>query len=119
MQWEFLPVEALFTETVLCYGAVFYHYNKWRKSGEWKGVWLTLLDKHRAEFDMSSVELDGSHTAALRAGEECGYQGRKKCKTTNSLYLTDRQGLPIIMSASKSGEHNDVHDIENVISRML
>lgn len=118
-QWEHLPVEALFTETVLGHGAVFHHFNKWRKAGEWKEMWLTLLDKHRAEFDMSSVDLDGSHTTALRGGEECGYQGRKKRKTTNSLYLTDRQGLPIMMSTPKSGEHNDIHDIETVMTAMF
>lgn len=118
-QWEYLPVEALFSETVLGYGAVFYHFNKWRKAGEWKEMWLSLLDKHRREFDMSSVDIDGSHTAALRGGGECGYQGRKKRKTTNALYLTDRQGLPVIMSAPKSGEHNDTHDIENVIESMF
>lgn len=118
-QWEHLPVEALFSETVLGHGAVFHHFNKWRKAGEWKDMWLSLLDKHRAEFDMSSVDLDGSHTATLRGGEECGYQGRKKRKTTNALYLTDRQGLPIIMSAPKSGEHNDIHDIENVMESMF
>lgn len=68
---------------------------------------------------MSSVDLDGSHATALRGGEECGYQGRKKRKTTNAMYLTDRQGLPIVMSASKSGEHNDVQDIENIIKAMF
>lgn len=26
------------------------------------------------------------------------YQGRKKRKTTNALYLTDRQGLPLAIS---------------------
>ncbi len=118
-QWEFLPVEALFTHTVLSYGAVFYHYNKWRKAGEWKELWLTLLDKHRREFDMSSIDLDGSHTTTLRGGEECGYQGRKKRTTTNALYLTDRQGLPIMMSAPKSGEHNDIHDIESVMENIF
>lgn len=118
-QWEHLPVEALFSETLLGHGAVFHHFNKWRKAGEWKEMWLTLLDRHRCEFDMSSVDLDGSHTPALRGGEECGYQGWKKRKTTNSLYLTDRQGLPIMMSSSKSGEHNDIHDIENVIKAMF
>lgn len=118
-QWKFLPVEALFTEEVLGHGAVFHHYNKWRKAGEWKELWLTLLDKHRSEFDMSSVDLDGSHATALRGGEECGYQGRKKRKTTNALYLTDRQGLPIMMSSPKSGEHNDIHDIENVMTMMF
>lgn len=118
-QWKYLPVEALFTETVLGYGAVFHHYNKWKKAGEWKELWLKLLEKYRGEFDMSSVDLDGSHTTALRGGEACGYQGHKKRKTTNALYLTDRQGLPIVMSAPKSGEHNDIHDIENVIKSMF
>ena len=118
-QWAFLPVEALFSGKVLSYGAVYHHYNKWSKSGEWKSMWVRLLDKHRHELDMSSVDLDGSHTAALRGGEEVGYQGRKKRKTTNALYLTDRQGLPIAMSSPKSGEHHDVHDIEKVIGDMF
>ena len=78
-------------------------------------MWVKLLDKYRNELDMSSVDLDGSHTAALRGGEEVGYQGRKKRKTTNALYLTDRQGLPLAMSYPKSGEHHDVHDIEKSI----
>ena len=82
-------------------------------------MWVRLLDKHRNELDMSGVDLDGSHTAALRGGEEVGYQGRKKRKTTNALYLTDRQGLPIAMSSPKSGEHHDVHDIEKVIGDMF
>lgn len=68
---------------------------------------------------MSSVDLDGSHTTALRGGGEVGYQGRKKRKTTNALYLTDRQGVPLAMSSPKSGKHHDVHDIENVIERMF
>lgn len=78
-------------------------------------MWVKLLDKYRNELDMSSVDLDGSHTAALRGGEEVGYQGRKKRKTTNALYLTDRQGLPLAMSYPKSGEHHDVYDIEKSI----
>ena len=87
--------------------------------GEWKSMWVRLLDKYRNELDMSSVDLDGSHTTALRGGEEVGYQGRKKRKTTNALYLTDRQGLPIAMSSPKSGEHHDVHNIEEVIGDMF
>lgn len=68
---------------------------------------------------MSSVDLEGCHATALRGGDECGYQGRKKRKTSNAMYLTDRQGLPIVMPAPKSGEHNDVHDIENIIKAMF
>lgn len=82
-------------------------------------MWLGLLYKHRREFDMSSVDLDGSHTPALRGGEQVEYQGRKRRKTTNALYLTDRQGLLIVMSSPKSGEHHDVHDIEDVMEAML
>lgn len=118
-QWALLPVEALFSGEVLTAGAVYHHYRKWCKTGEWKSMWLGLLDKHRREFDMSSVDLDGSHTAALRGGEQVGYQGRKKRKTTNALYLTDRQGLPIVMSSPQSGEHHDVHDIEEVMKAMF
>lgn len=118
-QWALLPVEALFSGEVLTAGAVYHHYRKWCKTGEWKSMWLGLLDKHRREFDMSSVDLDGSHTAALRGGEHVGYQGRKKRKTTNALYLTDRQGLPIVMSSPQSGEHHDVHDIEEVMKAMF
>ena len=102
-QWEYLPVKELFSGKVLKYGAVFHHYNKWSKKGEWKSLWLQLLDKHRSELDMSSVDLDGSHTPAIRGGEEVGYQGRKKRKTTNALYLTDRKGLPLAMSVPKAG----------------
>jgi len=56
--------------------------------------------------------LDGSHTTALRGGEQVAYQGRKKRKTTNSLYFTDRQGLPLAMSKPIAGNHNDLFDIE-------
>ena len=36
----------------------------------------------------------------------------KKTKTTNPLYLTDRQGLPLTMSEPIAGNHNDLFNIE-------
>ena len=51
------------------------------------------LKRYKSFLDMSSVDLDGSHTTALRGGECCGYQGRKKRKTTNAIYVTDSQGI--------------------------
>ncbi len=118
-QWVFFPVESLFSGKVLIYDVFFQHYRKWYKAGEWKSIWIYLLDKHHMELDLSCVDLDGSHTTALRGGVEVGYQGRKKRKTTNALYLTDRQGIPLAMYSSKLGERNDVHDIENVVEGML
>jgi transposase len=54
-------------------------------------------------MDLSSVDLDGSHTTAIRGGEAIEYQGRKKRKATIALYLTDRQGLPLAMSEPVNG----------------
>jgi len=71
-----------------------------------------MLDRHRLELDLSSVDLDESHTPAIRGGEKVAYQGRKKRKTTNALYLSDRQGLPIAMSEPLAGNHNDLYNIE-------
>ena len=60
---------------------------------------------------MSSVQLDGTHTPTKRGGEAVGYQGRKKCKTSNMLILTDSNGIPIACSEPISGNHNDAHNL--------
>ena len=112
IQWEFLPVESLFQDEILHYKTVFGHYRKWCELHVWKSFWVELLKAHKKELDLSSIDLDGSHTPAIRGGAEVEYQGRKKRKTTNALYLTDRQGLPLAMSEPLSGNHNDLHDIE-------
>ena len=70
-----------------------------------------IIKKNKSFIDLSSADLDGSHTTALRGGEQVAYQGRKT-KTTNSLYFTDRQGLPLAMSKPITGNHNDLFDIE-------
>jgi len=112
VQWHQLPVKALFEQTPLTWNAVYYHYRKWCLSGSLKNGWLRFLKSHKKELDLSSVDIDGSHTPTIRGGAGVDYQGRKKRKTTNSLYLSDRQGLPIAMSEPIAGNHNDLHDIE-------
>src|SRR3712207_8642767 len=61
------PYTTLFRSKVLTYGAVFHHYNKWSKKGEWKSLWLHLLDKYRTKFDMSSVDRSEEHTSELQS----------------------------------------------------
>jgi transposase len=112
VHWEHLPVTYLFSENALSWQSVYHHYRKWCKADFWKDCWVALLDRHRAGLDLSSVDLDGSHTPAKRGGGCVAYQGRKKLKTTNALYLTDRQGLPLAMSEPVAGNHNDLYDIE-------
>jgi len=112
VQWDQLPVKALFEQKPLTWNAVYYHYRKWCVFDVLKNSWISFLKLHKKELDLSSVDLDGSHTPAIRGGDQVEYQGRKKRKTTNSLYLTDRQGIPLAMSEPISGNHNDLHQIE-------
>lgn len=112
VQWEQLPVKALFPNVLLSWQSVYYHYRKWCLSEVWQHCWVQLLKRHKGNLDLSSVDLDGSHTPAMRGGQSVDYQGRKKRKTTNALYLTDRQGIPLAMSEPVAGNHNDLYDIE-------
>ena len=118
-QWHMLPVSSFFTGRVLHYKTVYGHFRKWSRNGEWEKVWGIILHRYRFFLGMSSVELDGSHTTALRGGERCGYQVRKKRKTTNAIYVTDSQGIPLAMSTPVSGSHNDVYNISEVLSELF
>lgn len=63
---------------------------------------------------MSSVQLDGTDTPAKRGGEAVAYQGRKSCKTSNMLILSDVNGIPIACSEPIAGNHNDAYEfVEN------
>ena len=114
-----LPVSSFFTGRVLHYKTVYGHFRKWSRNGEWEKVWGIVLHRYRSFLDMSGVELDGIHTPALRGGECCGYQVRKKRKTTNAIYVTDSQGIPLAMSTPVSGSHNDVDNISEVLSELF
>ena len=110
-QWASLPVLHLFEGKSPSYKTVFHHYRKWCRSGEWERLFSMLVRKYRSHLDLSLSHIDGSHTPALRGGECVAYQGRKKRKTTNAIYLSDRQGLPLAMSEPQEGNHADLHDI--------
>ena len=112
VHWYLLPVDSLFEKKTLSWQSVYYHFRKWSISEAWKDCWIKFLKRHKSELDLSSVDLDGSHTPAIRGGLNVDYQARKKRKTTNALYLTDRQGLPLAMSEPVAGNHNDLYDIE-------
>jgi transposase len=85
-QWRELPTKQYFTHKVLHWNSVFYYYNKWSKADCWRKIWVNLLSKKRQYLDLSSVELDGSHTPTKNGGDAVGYQGRKACNPTNALF---------------------------------
>ena len=73
------------------------------------------FELNKRYLDMSSVQLDGSHTPVKRGGIAVAYQGRKKAKTTNMLFLTDQQGIPLACSQPVAGNHNDLFEIEDLV----
>jgi len=105
-QWRQIPLKQFF-RVKYSWNSVYAHYRKWCDNGSWQKLWQHLLKKYKSLLDMSSVQLDGTHTPAKRGGEAVAYQGRKKCKTSNMLILSDVNGIPIACSEPISGNHND------------
>lgn len=118
-QWRELPTGHFASPLLMRWQSVYYHFRKWSKDGSWKRMWTQILIIHRRILDLSSIQLDGSHTPAKRGGQAVGYQGRKKCKTTNALFLTDKQGIPLALSEPVSGNHNDLFEIEKSFTQIL
>ena len=118
-QWRMLPVEQFFTSKVkLSRSGVYHHYREWVRDGSFKTVWIELLKANHQLLDLSSMQLDGSHTLAKNGGEHIGYQRRKAARTTNALFLSDNQGLPLAVATSQSGNHHDLHDIEQLFEEL-
>ena len=118
-QWRELPIAAFCSRILINWNSVYYHFNKWSNNGSWKQLWIKLLSIEKSKLDMSSVQLDGSHTPAKRGGEAVAYQRRNKSKTTNALFLTDKQGIPLAMSDPIDGNHNDLFDIDFFFTKMI
>ncbi len=117
-QWRELPLKQ-FTDTVeMSWESVYYYFNKWSKDGSWRLVWISLLRSKRAFLDLSSVQLDGSHTTAKRGGQAVGYQGRKASKTSNALFLSDNTGLMLALSEPQEGQHHDLYKIKALFTEL-
>lgn len=110
-QWRELPMYEFFRGSAYSWQSIYYHFNKWAKDGSWQRLWIALLKKYRSCLDLSSMQLDGSHTIVKNGGACVGYQKRKKANTTNLLFLADNQGLMLACSEPISGEHNDLYQI--------
>jgi transposase len=119
IQWRELPMRQLFGRHLTSWNTVFYYFSKWSKDGSWYYLWTALLELNKSILDMSSTQLDGSHTPAKRGGQAVGYQGRKKCKTTNIIFLTDKKGIPLACSNPVSGNHNDLFECEEMMSEII
>ena len=119
VHWALLPVNSLITKGKLKYGAIYHHFRKWTLDGSWALVWQKLLEKYRYLLDLSIAFFDGTHTLAKRGGQKVSYQARKKAKTTNTLWLTDTQGLVVCFIPPLSGKNNDVFEVEKHLETLV
>lgn len=113
-----MPVKQFFSGTLLTWQGVYSHFSEWVKDGSWTKVWLNILASNRHFLDLSSVQLDGSHTPAKRGGEAVGYQGRKVSETTNTLFLADNSGQMLACATPQEGQYGThgppPHDLYNI-----
>ena len=117
-QWRELPMKQFF-RIKYSWQSVYHHYQKWCKDGSCQVIWQALLSKYKHVLDMSSIQLDGTHTPTKRGGEAVAYQGRKKSKTSNMIIITDNQGIPLCCSEPISGNHNDAFELVPGFNTML
>jgi transposase len=117
-QWRMLPLQQFFTTETLSWQGVYYHFREWVKDGSWTKVWIGILSAHKDKLDLSSVQLDGSHTLCRQGGEAVGYQGRKKANTTNVLFLADNQGQMLACASPQAGQHHDLFDIQTLFEEL-
>ena len=105
-QWRELPMKQFLDDTY-SWKSVFHHFNRWSRLGVWQSVWEHLLANNPRMLDLSSAQLDGTHTPSKRGGQAVGYQGRKSSKTSNMLYISDRNGVLLAASKPEKGNHHD------------
>src|ERR1043165_2688024 len=117
-QWRFLPVKEFFEPGAIKWGGVYHHHREWIKDGSWRRVWIELLKANHSHLDLSSMQLDGSQTPCKKQGENIGYQGRKACKTTNALFLSDKDGQPLAVATPQAGKHNDLYEIQQLFDEV-
>ena len=53
-----------------------------------------------------------------KQGEHIGYQGRKAARTTNALFLCDKEGQPLAMAIPQAGNHHDLYNIQELFNQM-
>ncbi len=117
-QWRELPMKQFF-RCKYSWKSVYYHFQKWSKLGSWDKVHQQILERHKHLLDLSSIQLDGTHTVCKRGGAAAAYQGRKRATTTNLLLITDNQGIPLACSHPIAGNHNDAHHLVTHFKEML
>ena len=91
-QWRFLPVKEFITNK--SYIGVYHHYRQWIADGSWRVAFVALLKEHPRVIDLSSAQLDASHTPAKRGechrNDDCRRVSRAKTVHNNDYRCCER-----------------------------
>lgn len=117
-QWHMIPTKAIFTDVVLIIKQFSGSFGSDARTVRGKKAG-SPLGRNCDKIDLSSADLDGSQTVARRGGEEVGGAPHKAAQTTNAIFVTDRQGIPVAISEPKSGKHHDMHEIEASLDQIF
>lgn len=56
---------------------------------------------------------------SLGAVDKVAYQSRKKSKTSNMLFITDKNGIILSFSEVEEGKHHDIFDIKKQFEKLI
>ena len=93
-QWRELSIRNFFEEAVPMQ-TIYNYFNKWSKDGSFLKVWQQLLQDNKDLLDLSTAKFDGTIHPVNVVTKSVAYQGRKSCKTSNSLIFCDNNVLPL------------------------
>lgn len=89
------------------------------KDGSWERVFGELVRNNRQFLDLSVAHFDGTHIRAHWGEEVVSYQGRKKARTSNTLWLIDNQGLAMAFTPLIASNHYDTFAIKKRIKGII
>jgi transposase len=64
-QWRELAMKQFF-KTSYSWNSVYFHFQKWCKNDSWQKLLQTQFAKFKSVLDLSTIQLDGTHTPLKR-----------------------------------------------------
>lgn len=96
----------------ISYSAVYLHFAHWSHDGSLKRVWQQSILTIQQDLNLSTLNLDGTHSLAKKGGQSVAYQRRKKGKTSNILPIMDANGYVVASTGILAGNHNDAYNLK-------
>lgn len=106
-----VPVTAFGSAADIQWSSVYRFFRQWVKDGSWKRAYQAIVKQMRHLLDLSLAHFDDTHSLVYRGGSQQAYQRRRRHKTSNTLWLADRNGLVVSYIPPEAGNHNDMYEL--------